>query len=168
MIDAVTRAYVGLGSNLGDRVAALGAAIDALDAVPGIRVVAASRIYESEPWGIVEQPAFANAVAALDVDLSAEELLGACKRIESEAGRRAGVRNGPRPLDLDLLLFGSETCVGPALTIPHPRLLSRDFVVTPLLEIAPDVALPDGARITREAATDGRVIAVLADAMRAG
>jgi 2-amino-4-hydroxy-6-hydroxymethyldihydropteridine diphosphokinase len=158
----VTRAYVGMGSNLGDRVAALAAALRALEAVPGIGVAAVSRVYESEPWGIADQPAFANAVAALDTTLTAEDLLAVFKRLESEAGRAAGARFGPRPLDLDLLLYGSEAFSGPALTVPHPRLLARDFVVTPLLELAPRATLPDGTPVTRAAATDGRVTGVLA------
>jgi 2-amino-4-hydroxy-6-hydroxymethyldihydropteridine diphosphokinase len=164
----VTRAFIGLGSNLGDRVATLVVALDALDAVPGIRVEAVSRVYESEPWGIVDQPAFANAVAELDVGLDAVGLLAHCQRIEQEAGRVDGVRNGPRPLDIDLLLFGSETLASPGLAVPHPRLLVRDFVVTPLLEIACEAELPDGTRITREKATEGRVTGVLTTIARAG
>lgn len=160
----MTRAYVGMGSNLGDRVATLNAALEALDAAPGVGVVAVSSVYESEPWGIADQPSFANAVAGLDVDLAPLELLAVFKRIEAEAGRVAGVRNGPRPLDLDLLLYGEESVTGPELTVPHPRLLERDFVVTPLLEVAPDAALPDGTPVTRDAATEGRVTGVLAPA----
>ena len=158
----MTRAYVGMGSNLGDRAATLAAALDALDAVPGISVAAVSRAYESEPWGIADQPPFANAVVALDTELGAPELLRQLQRIEALAGRVAeGPRNGPRSLDLDLLLFGSETIDGETLRVPHPRLLTRDFVVTPLLEIAPDVRMPNGARVTRDAAMDGRVTGIL-------
>jgi 2-amino-4-hydroxy-6-hydroxymethyldihydropteridine diphosphokinase len=153
----VTRAYIGLGSNLGDRVASLRAALDSLDATPGVRVEAVSGIYESQPWGVVDQPAFANAVVEVETDLAPLELLDALKRVEAAAGRTAGVRYGPRPLDLDLLLFGDEEVDLPRLTVPHPRLLERDFVVTPLLEIAPAAALPDGTPVTREHATEGRV-----------
>jgi 2-amino-4-hydroxy-6-hydroxymethyldihydropteridine diphosphokinase len=165
-VTGVTRAFVGLGSNLGDRLAQLGAAVAALDATPGIRVVAVSRAYESEPWGVADQPAFANAVAALDVELAPRELLAVCKRIEAELGRVAGVRFGPRALDIDVLLFGEEAIDSPELTVPHPRLLERDFVVTPLLEIAPDVRLPDGTAPSREGATAGRVTSVLGDVAR--
>jgi 2-amino-4-hydroxy-6-hydroxymethyldihydropteridine diphosphokinase len=151
-----------MGSNLGDRAAMLGAALEAIDAVPGIRVAAVSRVYESEPWGVADQPPFANAVAALDTDLGALDLLGELQRVEASAGRvPGGPRNGPRPLDLDLLLFGGETITGEQLTVPHQRLLLRDFVVTPLLEIAPELRMPDGTRVTRDAAVDGRVTGLL-------
>jgi 2-amino-4-hydroxy-6-hydroxymethyldihydropteridine diphosphokinase len=158
----VTRAYVGLGSNLGDRRDAIEEALRRLDAVPGVHVAAVSRIYESEPWGAVDQPAFANAVAALEVDAGAAELLAAAKRIEREMGRGEGPRNGPRPIDIDVLLFGLDAVETPELTVPHPRLLERDFVVTPLLEIAPDVTLPDGTRPDPARATEGRVTGVIA------
>jgi len=162
----MTRALVGMGSNLGDRVAALQSGLDALAVTSGIRVLSASSVYESEPWGITEQPAFANAVALLEVAASADDLLAACKRVEAEAGRVAGVRNGPRPLDIDILLFGDETIAGPDLTVPHPRLLQRDFVVTPLLEIEPDATLPDGTWVTCAEASEGKVTGVLAPPLR--
>jgi len=158
----MARAYIGMGANLGDRVATLLSALDALDAVPGTRVVAVSSIYESEPWGPAGQPAYANAAAAVETGLSAEGLLAECKRVEREAGRLPTARNAPRTLDLDVLLFGDETRAAPELTVPHPRLLERDFVVTPLLEIAPGITLPDGTPVTREAADLGRVTGVLA------
>lgn len=157
----MVRAYVGMGSNVGDRVESLAAALDALDAAPGVRVVAISSVYESEPWGVADQSPFANAVAALDVDTGAHSLLAVFKRIEADAGRTGGVRNGPRPLDLDLLLYGSETIDCADLAVPHPRMLLRDFVVTPLLQIAPDAVLPDGTPVSRDAAKDGRVTGVL-------
>ena len=162
----MTRAYIGLGSNLGDRVAALAAALDALDMVPGVRVIAASSVYESAPWGVTDQPAFANAVAGLETDLTAQDLLSACLLIEAMAGRVTGPRNGPRPLDIDLLLFGEETHDSPGLMVPHPRLLERDFVVTPLLEVAPDAMLPDGRAVSRRDAIEGRVLGVLAPPLR--
>jgi len=158
---AVTRAYIGLGSNLGDRLHNLSDALTALDTLPGIRVAAVSHAYESEPWGIAEQPAFANAVAALDVEVDAGALLAACKRIEVDLGRAPGARFGPRVIDLDVLLFGDRRIDTPALQVPHPRLLERDFVVTPLLEVAPSVVLPGGEVPAREAATEGRVTGVL-------
>lgn len=158
----MTRAVIGMGSNVGDRVAALAAAVAELDRDPAIRVVCVSSVYESEPWGVADQPAFANAVAVLEVDLTARELLLECKRIEAWAGRTAGRRYGPRPLDLDILLFGDQAIDDVELEVPHPRLTERDFVVTPLLEVLPGVTLPDGTRITREAATLGRVTGMLA------
>jgi 2-amino-4-hydroxy-6-hydroxymethyldihydropteridine diphosphokinase len=161
----VTRAFIGLGSNLGDRVASLQGGLDALAALPGVRVLAASGVYESEPWGVTDQPAFANAVALLEVTMGPDDLLAACKRIEAEAGRVSGVRYGPRPLDLDILLFGDETVMRPDLTVPHPRMLERDFVVTPLLEIAPDATLPDGTWVTCDGASAGHVTGVLSSAL---
>lgn len=153
----MTTAYVALGSNLGDRLANLAAAVAALSRVDGVRVLRCSRAYESEPWGLADQPPFANAVAVLECAIGPEELLAACQEIEARLGREHGERNGPRPIDLDILLFGRETRRAPALTIPHPRMLARDFVVTPLLEVAPDAALPDGTRVTAERAREGRV-----------
>jgi 2-amino-4-hydroxy-6-hydroxymethyldihydropteridine diphosphokinase len=160
-VTVTTRAYVALGSNLGDRMANLAAALGALDAIPGTRVIAVSSAYETEPWGGVEQPRYANAVAALDVAGDARALLQGCKAIERDLGRVPGVRFGPRSIDLDVLLFGDQTIDEPGLTVPHPRMLERDFVVTPLLEIAPHVALPDGRPVTAEHAIGGRVTGVL-------
>jgi 2-amino-4-hydroxy-6-hydroxymethyldihydropteridine diphosphokinase len=157
----MARAHVGLGSNLGDRVMALMSALRALDATPGVRVVRASRAYESEPWGVTDQPAFANAVAELDVAVGPGELLAVCKRVERELGRVPGARFGPRAIDVDVLLFGGERVDTADMVIPHPRLLERDFVVTPLLEIDPKALLPDGSRITRARAVEGRVTGVL-------
>lgn len=154
----VTRAYIGLGSNLGDRLALLAAALDALDDAEGVSVAGVSSAYESEPWGGVEQPAYANAVAALDVTLDARALLALCKRIEDGLGRVEGVRYGPRAIDLDVLLFDHESIESAELTVPHPRMLERDFVVTPLLELAPGATLPDGSPVSREHAVEGRIV----------
>ena len=159
----MTRAFVGMGSNLGDRLGNLAAALAALEASPGISVAAVSRVYESEPWGVADQPAFANVVVALDTTLGAQALLSACKRIETGLGRTRGLRYGPRAIDLDVLLFGDEAVDTPELTVPHPRLLERDFVVTPLLEVAPGVTLPGGAPVTRDGAVQGRVTGILSE-----
>jgi 2-amino-4-hydroxy-6-hydroxymethyldihydropteridine diphosphokinase len=156
-----TTAFLALGSNLGDRIASLEDALRRLNATDGVAVAAVSHAYETEPWGVTDQPAFANAVARVETDLAAAELLAACKRIEAEMGRESGLRYGPRPIDLDVLLFGGERIDTQNLVVPHPRLLERDFVVTPLLEIAPDVELPDGTRPDPAAATEGRVCGVL-------
>lgn len=155
---APTRAYVGLGSNLGDRVASLAAALRQLDALDGVAVIGVSGVYETEPWGGVEQPPYANAVAALDVGMGAASFLAKCQGIEGALGRLPGVRFGPRVIDIDVLLFGMERIATPDLVVPHPRLLEREFVVTPLLEIAPGAVLPDGSPVTAERAVEGRIV----------
>jgi len=158
---AVTNAYVGLGSNLGDRLANLSAAIRRIERIGGVEVMAVSHVYESEPWGVEEQPPFANAVALLVTNLDAETLLDALGSAEHALGRVRGERYGPRVIDLDLLLFGDEERATSLLTLPHPRLMERDFVVTPLLELDPEVRLPDGRRVAEAEAAEGRVRGVL-------
>jgi 2-amino-4-hydroxy-6-hydroxymethyldihydropteridine diphosphokinase len=154
----MTTAYIAIGSNEGDRLLNLGRALDALTDLPDTRVTAASHAYESEPAYVENQPAFANAVAAIETDLEGEQLLGYLQQIEVSMGRVRTAENGPRPIDLDILLLGDEDSQTADLTIPHPRLLDRDFVVTPLLEVAPRIHLPDGTRVSRDNATVGRVI----------
>lgn len=136
------RAYVALGSNLGDPLATVQAAFAALRTVPETVLVAASPLYRSAPLGLRHQPDFINAVAALDTQLCAEALLEALFAIEARFGRRRDFRNAPRTLDLDLLLFGGETRATPRLTLPHPRMHERAFVLLPLLELAPDIVIP--------------------------
>jgi 2-amino-4-hydroxy-6-hydroxymethyldihydropteridine diphosphokinase len=154
----VTQAFIGLGSNLGDRVGSIAAALRELLSTPGVHVLDVSEIVESEPWGVEDQPLFANAVARLDVRGEADVFLRTLKDIEERLGRGEGERYGPRPIDLDILLFGDEEWDSPDLTIPHPRLLERDFAVTPLLSIAPGATLPDGTAVTREHAVAGRIV----------
>lgn len=136
-------AYVGLGSNLaapGDQVER---ALRELDALPQTRLVARSRLYRTAPWGGVEQPDFINAVAELGTALDAHDLMRALLDIEYRAGRRRnGERNGPRVLDLDLLLYGDVQIADADLQVPHPRLHERAFVLVPLAEIAPDLTVP--------------------------
>ena len=156
-----TRAHIGLGSNLGERLANLGEALRRLDSVEGVDVRSVSRAYESEPWGVSDQPPFANAVALAETSLRADQLLGALQDIESSMGRTAGPRNSPRTIDLDILLFGDEEWDTPELTIPHPRMAERDFVITPLLVLDSDAAWPDGSAVTREGVRVGRVIGVI-------
>ena len=114
-----------------------------------VRVVAASSVYETEPQGeVAEQPDFLNACLAIDTDLGPEELLDACKAVERELGRPpGGVRHGPRPIDVDLLLLGDIEHRSERLTLPHPEVTSRRFVLEPLLELDPELALPDGTRL---------------------
>jgi 2-amino-4-hydroxy-6-hydroxymethyldihydropteridine diphosphokinase len=139
-------AYIGLGSNLGDREGILHAALERLSQLGALRV---SSFRETVPVGVTDQPMFINAAAELETDLGAKELLEALLEIERELGRkrRAETRWGPRTIDLDLLLFGEETIDEPGLTVPHPRLADRRFALEPLYELTPDLALPDGRRI---------------------
>jgi 2-amino-4-hydroxy-6-hydroxymethyldihydropteridine diphosphokinase len=133
--DPVT-AYVGLGANLGDAAATLEWALHALDGLPSTQRVARSGLYRTAPVDAVG-PDFVNAVAALRTSLSAPELLAALHHIEDAAGRERPWRNAPRTLDLDLLLYGSGRIDSPLLSVPHPRMLARAFVLVPLEEIAP-------------------------------
>jgi 2-amino-4-hydroxy-6-hydroxymethyldihydropteridine diphosphokinase len=137
--------YLGLGSNLGDREAHLRGAVDALRR-RGIEIDAVSSIYETEPIGeITEQPDFLNAVVRIRTDLAPNDLLNLCKAIEVEHGRVfAGPRHGPRPVDIDLLLFGDLELDEGGLRLPHPEVGSRRFVLAPLLELDPSLTLPDG------------------------
>jgi 2-amino-4-hydroxy-6-hydroxymethyldihydropteridine diphosphokinase len=150
--------YIAIGSNEGDRLLNLGRALDALTDLPDTRVTAASHAYESEPAYVEDQALFANAVAEIDTELEGEQLLSYLQQIEASMGRVRAADNGPRPIDLDILLLGDEDSQTDDLTIPHPRLLERDFVVTPLLEVAPRIHLPDGTRVSHDAATVGKVI----------
>ncbi len=144
----MSRAYVGLGSNMGDRLGYLRAGLTALmGAAPEVIVVGKSGAYESEPVGMTDQPDFCNAVVAVETTLGPYELLKMLQRIETENGRQRITRWGPRTLDLDLLLFGDTEQDDPELTIPHPRLVKRRFVLEPLLEIEPEAKLPDGTRL---------------------
>jgi 2-amino-4-hydroxy-6-hydroxymethyldihydropteridine diphosphokinase len=139
----VTRAYVGLGANLGDREATLRAAVDRLAARPGIEVAAVSTFRETEPVGYVDQPAFLNGAVAVETDLTARELLEALLEVERSLGRtREGPRFGPRTIDLDLLAYGGDLVDEPGLRVPHPRLQERAFALEPLLELDPGLDLP--------------------------
>jgi 2-amino-4-hydroxy-6-hydroxymethyldihydropteridine diphosphokinase len=140
--------FLGLGSNLGDRRAHLLAATAALPA-HAVLVRASSSVYETEPVGLVlDQPDFLNACLQVHTDLGPEALLDACKRVEREIGRAGGgARHGPRVIDVDLLLLGALQYSSPRLTLPHPEVSSRRFVLVPLLELEPDLALPSGERL---------------------
>jgi 2-amino-4-hydroxy-6-hydroxymethyldihydropteridine diphosphokinase len=140
-------AYLGLGSNLGDRLANLGSAVHALGEEPGVRIEASSRVWETAPVGGPPQPDYLNAVVRAETDLSAPELLEACRRVEAAFGRVRAERWGARTIDVDVLLYGDETIDRADLVVPHPRLTERAFVVLPLLELDPDPVLPDGRRL---------------------
>lgn len=156
-----TRVFLGLGSNLGDRLDMLRRALDSVDALEGTTVLTVSSAVESEPWGVTGQPRFANVVARIGTALPADRLLESLQEIELALGRRKAERYGPRSIDIDIVLYGDEEWETPTLTVPHPRMAERDFVVTPLLQVAPGVRWPDGAPITPERATEGRVVGVL-------
>lgn len=133
----MTRSYIGIGANLGDREATLRSAVESLAASRGVDVVAVSTLRESAPVGpVLDQPPFLNGAVAVETTLAARELLELLLRIEAEYGRtREGPQGGPRTLDLDLLLHGDERIDEPGLTVPHPRLLERAFVLEPLVEL---------------------------------
>jgi 2-amino-4-hydroxy-6-hydroxymethyldihydropteridine diphosphokinase len=145
----VQRAYVGLGSNLGDREQTLRAALAALAAHPALEVVAVSSLIDTEPVGYTAQPRFLNGVAALETGLSARELLELLLEVERRFGRsREDVPpQGPRTLDLDLLVYGTDEIEEPGLRVPHPRLHERGFVLEPLAEVAPGLDVPGRGRV---------------------
>lgn len=136
------RAYVALGSNLGNPVATIDEAIEALAALRGSILKAISSLYRTAPVGLKRQPDFINAVVALDTRLQAGELLNELFAVEARFGRQRSVRNAPRTLDLDLLLYGDLVQDDPELTLPHPRMHDRAFVLAPLAEVAPGVVIP--------------------------
>jgi len=138
----MTRAYVALGSNLADPVTQLGAAFDELGRLPQTRLVARSSLWRSAPVGYLDQPDFVNAVAAIETTLEAETLLAHLLDIERRHGRVREFQNAPRTLDLDIALYGDDRIDTPTLTVPHPRMQERAFVLLPLNELAPDVVIP--------------------------
>lgn len=141
-------AYVGLGSNLDHPARQIEAAFEALDALPGTRLIAQSGLYRSAPFGGVEQADFINAAAALLTELDARDLLLELKAIERARGREpGGVRWGPRVLDLDLLVYAGVEIDEPDLKLPHPGIAERNFVLLPLSELAPDLHVPGLGRL---------------------
>lgn len=131
-----TSVYLGLGSNIGDRQGFLQEALELIDGLPATSVLRASSIYETEPWGESDQGRFYNAVVEIHTALSPTGLLRAVKRIESDMGRVSARRNGPRNIDIDILLYGNTVMAGEQLSIPHPFMPQRQFVLTPLRELA--------------------------------
>jgi len=144
----VRAGYLGLGSNVGDRRAALEAAVAALPR-HGVDVLASSSVYETEPVGeVLDQGDFLNACVRVETALEPEALLDACKAVERELGREpGGVRHGPRHIDVDVLLLGDCEHRSERLALPHPEVTSRRFVLVPLLELDPELALPDGVAL---------------------
>ena len=138
----MTTAYVGLGSNLEDPARQVETALQELDRLPHTRLVRRSKLHRTAPVGYADQPDFINAVAQLETGLPAERLLDELQALEARHGRVRSFRNAPRTLDLDLLLFGSLVMNTERLTLPHPRMRERAFVLEPLREIAPDLELP--------------------------
>lgn len=137
--------YLGLGSNVGDSAANLRAAATALEAA-GVTILARASIYVTAPQGeVLDQPDFLNSALKIETDLAPLQLLDLCKQIERDHGRDPnGVRHGPRPIDIDVLLLGADAFESERLTLPHREIATRRFVLEPLLEIAPDLTLPDG------------------------
>ena len=148
--------YLGLGSNVGDRRAVLQAAVEDLWG-RGVEVLASSSVYETEPVGeVLDQPEFLNAAVRIETGLGPEALLDACKAVEALLGRVAGgVRHGPRPIDVDVLLLGDEAYESERLNIPHREVANRRFVLVPLLELDPGLHLPDGRALAEELAALG-------------
>ena len=150
----MTVGYLGLGSNVGDRRANLQAAVDRLPA-QGVEVLASSSTYDTDPVGLVlDQPPFLNACVRIGTDLEPEALLDACKAIERELGRdlESGVRHGPRPIDVDLLLLGDVEHASERLRLPHEQVTERRFVLVPLLELDFELETPGGTRLSQRLA----------------
>ncbi len=147
---------LGLGSNVGDREGNIRAAVAKLAAWPGLAVTRVSSLYETAPVGYTDQPDFLNAVACVETSLSPQELLTACLAVEKDLGRERKVRWGPRTIDIDVLLYDEVTLATPELTLPHPRLHERAFVLVPLAELAPDMPVCAGK-------TAGELAAACAD-----
>ena len=146
-VRAVARVFLSLGSNLGDREANLRAALRLISKLPSTCITRMSRVYQTAPWGVEEQPDFLDMAAEIDTDIGPRELLRELKQIERHLARVPGPQWSPRPIDIDILLFEGVQLQTPELSIPHPLISRRAFVLIPLLEIAPDEVLPDGSRI---------------------
>jgi 2-amino-4-hydroxy-6-hydroxymethyldihydropteridine diphosphokinase len=134
----MTKACLGLGTNLGDRAAQLAHALLRLDAVDGIHLGSVSPVYRSAPWGVEDQPDFLNLCVCIETGLTPPALLAACKAVEVQLGRQVRERWGPREIDVDVLLMAGVEMETPDLTLPHPRMFQRRFVLAPLADIAPD------------------------------
>jgi len=147
------RAFLGLGSNVGDREGNLRDAIARLKAAPGVNFLRQSRVYQTEPIGVTDQPEFLNMVVEVEVadTMGARDLLTLVKRIETDVGRKQRERWGPREIDIDVLLFGDEHVVEGDFEVPHPRMWERAFVMVPLAELEPDMKTPSGETVAEVA-----------------
>jgi 2-amino-4-hydroxy-6-hydroxymethyldihydropteridine diphosphokinase len=139
--EVAERAFIGIGANLGEPASTVRRAIAAIASVPDTELIASSSLYRTTPVGFLEQPDFVNAVAEVETYLDPVAFLDQLLLIEAQFGRERGARNAPRTLDLDLLLHGNRQMSSPQLTLPHPRMAERAFVLVPLAEIAPDAAV---------------------------
>lgn len=155
-----TRAALGLGSNIGDTKANLDTALSRLGSTPGITLMVSSSGYRTPPWGPVPQDDYRNICAVVNTSLSARDLLTTCLSVEKDMGRVRDIRWGPRLIDIDVLIYGTETVDENGLTIPHPRMAERAFVLVPLAEIWPEAPLGDGRRASDALATCPDVDAV--------
>lgn len=159
----VARAFIGLGANLGEAELALKSAVSGLRQLQHTRLTALSSLYRSAPLGPAGQPDYLNAVACLETSLTPHVLLTAVQALENAHGRTREVRWGARTLDLDVLLYGHDVIHTPDLVVPHPELKNRNFVVIPLLELAPDLSLPDAILLASlPAARDSKGLEVVA------
>ncbi|MBD3174257.1 MAG: 2-amino-4-hydroxy-6-hydroxymethyldihydropteridine diphosphokinase [Armatimonadia bacterium] len=149
-------AYIGLGSNLGERLENLHQATRRLAESGGIRVSQTSSVYETRPWGVEDQPRFLNAAIEVLTELAPHDLLARCQEIEEALGRERTREWGPRVIDLDILLYGDRAVRTDDLTVPHPHLEQRAFVLVPLADVAPDLQLPSGRRVEQALADVGR------------
>jgi 2-amino-4-hydroxy-6-hydroxymethyldihydropteridine diphosphokinase len=151
-----TIAYLGLGTNMGDRDAQLRAAVAAIAAIPATTLLRQSPIYESKPWGKTDQPDFLNMVVEISTQLEPHTLHRHLEKIERDMGRdrETSEKWGPRPIDIDLLLYGTRTLKTASLVVPHPRMWERHFVMRPLADLAPDLTIPEGMPISSLLASD--------------
>ena len=154
-MSAEARAAIALGGNVGDVAQAFADALAALDATPGVRVIARSNVWRTPPWGKTDQPDFLNMAALVETTLAPHALLDACLALEQRAGRVRAERWGPRVLDIDVLLYDGVAVRDARLTLPHPRMAERAFVLLPLAEIAPDWMLDGESVAARAARIDG-------------
>ena len=134
----IKKAVLGLGTNMGDRLENLENALKSLELLPKTKLIKKSAVYETEPWGYTEQARFLNCACLIETELSPSALLGACLGIEAALGRVRQFKNGPRIIDIDLLLYEGEKITGGELTVPHPYILQRDFVLVPLHDLFPE------------------------------
>lgn len=143
----LTRAYLSLGSNLGNRIENINQAIERISAIHGVRLVNVSAYYETSPVGYLDQPDFVNCAVGIEADISPGQLLKSTMEIENEMGRMRSIRWGPRVIDIDILLYGEIKICHDNLVIPHPRMTERGFVMVPLAEIAPDIQILGGPSV---------------------